>query len=97
MINPGLDCLIVSIVSIASFSSLDNVLKNEIAKSYKRCVAIAQKVGFSQMTDFDYLTSDKKVQKTTFANEKSVIANFSEQPFTLPNGVVVAPWSAKLQ
>ncbi len=74
-----------------------NILKDKIAQSYKRCVVIAEQVGFSQMIDFDYLSADKKIQKTTFSNGKSVIANFSDKAFTLPNGDVIQPWSAKLQ
>ncbi|MBO5255717.1 MAG: hypothetical protein J6B07_07855 [Opitutales bacterium] len=73
-----------------------NVLKNEIAKSYKRCAPIAKKVGFSRMIDFDYLTKDKKIQKTTFANGKSVIANFSDKDYKLPNGKILKSWTANL-
>ena len=73
-----------------------NVLKNEIAKSYKRCAQIAKNVGFSRMIDFDYLTKDKKIQKTTFANGKSVIANFSDKDYKLPNGKILKSWTANL-
>lgn len=74
-----------------------NLLKNDIAKSYKRCVSIVKEIAFEQMIDFDYISTDKKIQKTTFANGKSVIANFSEKDFYLPDGTVIPAWSAKLK
>ena len=67
-------------------------LKEQIAASYKRCSPVAKKVGFERMTDFDYLTKDKKVQKTTFGNGVSVIVNFSDSGFRLPDGRDVPAW-----
>lgn len=71
-----------------------NALKEQIAESYKRCAPVAEKVGFAKMTNFEYLTADKKVQRTTFGNGYKVVANFSEKPFKLPGGGVVAPWAS---
>ncbi len=72
-----------------------NLLKEQIATSYKRCVPIVEKVAFERMIDFEYLTLDKKIQKTTFANGVSLIGNFSDDDFKLSNGDVVKAWSVK--
>ena len=69
-----------------------NKLKERIAKSYKRAAAVARKAGFEKMTNFEYLTPDKKVQRTTFANGVRVTANFSDRDFPTLDGKVIAPW-----
>lgn len=38
------------------------------------------------MTGFRYLTSDRMVQQTRFANGASITVNFSDQPWTSPEG-----------
>ncbi len=72
-----------------------NSLKEQIAESYKRCVPIVEKVAFERMTDFEYLSLDKRIQKTTFANGVCLIGNFSDTDFKLPSGDVVKAWSVK--
>lgn len=73
-----------------------NLLKEKIAESYKRVSPIAELVGFEKMTNFEYLTDDKLVQKTTFSNGASVVANFGESDYALPGGKTVRPWSFAL-
>lgn len=45
-----------------------NRLKHEVAASYRRAVPSARATMFSRMTAFEYLTPDRLVQRTTFAN-----------------------------
>ena len=45
-----------------------NRLKGEVAKSYRRATASARRTMFSRMTEFEWLTDDRLVQRTTFAN-----------------------------
>lgn len=68
-------------------------LKEKIAASYHRTQPLAKKVGFAKMIAFDYLNQEKTVQKTTFDNGISVIANFDKTPFTLPDGKKLPPLS----
>jgi hypothetical protein len=49
------------------------------------------------MTDFSYLTPDKKVQRTSFANGVVVIANFSEKPYACAGGRVIAPFDYAIE
>ena len=72
-----------------------NKLKDRIAQSYHRCVPIVEKIAFERMIDFEYLSADKKVQKTTFSNGISLIGNFSDSDFRLKDGSTVKSWSVK--
>lgn len=74
-----------------------NLLKGEIAASYKRATAVARKVAFERMTNFEYLTGDKKVQRTSFSNGVSVTANFSEKEYITESGKKIAPWSYAME
>ena len=65
------------------------ILKDQIVDSYKRASYVAQKTGYYEMLSFEYLSEDKLVQKTVFADGTAVIANFGEEAFTLDDGTVV--------
>ena len=41
----------------------------------------AGKAAREEMTDFEYLTEDGKVQRTEFGKDLEAAANFSEEPF----------------
>jgi hypothetical protein len=43
------------------------------------------------MTDHRFLTPDRDVQQTKFANGVTVTVNFGENPFSLPNGKEIEP------
>ena len=55
-----------------------NRLKREVAASYRRATPTARKTMFSRMTGFEYLSADRLVQRTTFANGVSVTQDFHE-------------------
>ncbi len=69
-------------------------LKDDIAASYHRATPVARLTGTSRMTDFDWLTPDRLVQRTAFDNGVAVVANFSEEPFVVGDGTAVAPETA---
>lgn len=52
----------------------------------------AGKAVLKEMTDFQYMTKDGMVQKTTFGEQLEVVANFSEEDYRY-EGTVVAPGS----
>jgi hypothetical protein len=70
-------------------------LKDEIALSYASVVPHARKLYNVRMTDFEYLTEDKTVQKTTFANAVKVVANFGNEPYRYENKKIL-PMTAKV-
>jgi hypothetical protein len=43
------------------------------------------------MTDHRFLTRDRAVQQTAFANGVTVTVNFGQEPFRLSGGVEIAP------
>lgn len=69
--------------------------RDEFIASYRRVAPIARRVGYSEMLDHRSLDPARKVQRTTFADGTTVVVNFGETPFTLPDGSVVAPLSFK--
>ena len=63
-------------------------LRSEIAASYRRATAVAERVGLLPMTAFEWLTEDRLVQRTVFGGEYAVTANFSNQPYETPQGTI---------
>jgi hypothetical protein len=48
------------------------------------------------MTDHRFLTADRSVQQTTFANGVAVTVNFGGKPFTTADGSDLAPGGLKV-
>jgi hypothetical protein len=67
-----------------------DALKPQIAESYQRTVPVVQHTGGSELLAFAYLTDDKLVQQTRFANGTTITANFAHEPYTMPDGTVIA-------
>jgi hypothetical protein len=67
--------------------------KDRFVQSYKNTCTAARAVGYSEMVEHLFLTDDRSVQQTRFANGVAVTVNFGDTPFTLPDGVVLAPMS----
>ncbi|MCL5282827.1 MAG: glycoside hydrolase [Planctomycetes bacterium] len=67
--------------------------KDRFAQSYKNTCTIARAVGYAEMTDHRFLTADRAVQQTQFANGVVVTVNFGDKPFRLPDGSDLAPMS----
>ena len=63
-------------------------MRTEIAASYRRATASAEKVGLLPMTAFEWLTDDRLVQRSVFGGEYAVTANFSNYPYEVPSGVI---------
>ena len=60
-------------------------------QSYRNICPLVRSVGYSEMTDHRFLTPDRNVQQTTFANGVKVAVNFGQTPFQLPDGTVLGP------
>jgi hypothetical protein len=67
--------------------------KDRFVRSYRDVCTVARAVGYAEMTDHQFLTPDRSVQQTRFANGVVVTANFGDQPFRLPDGTEIAPLS----
>jgi hypothetical protein len=67
--------------------------KDRFVQSYKNTCPIVRAVGYSEMTDHRFLTEDRSVQQTQFANGVTVTVNFGDKPFRLPDGTELAALS----
>ena len=65
--------------------------KDRFAQSYKRICPVVRSVAYSEMTDHSFLTPDRNVQQTTFANGITITVNFAKEPYTFPSGLQLAP------
>jgi hypothetical protein len=63
--------------------------QQRFAQSYRTVCPAVREVGYSKMIDHRFLTSDRDVQQTRFANGMTITVNFGEQPFSLGDSVVV--------
>jgi hypothetical protein len=63
--------------------------RKEPIKSYNKIFSpLHRKLGFSQMTDFTWLTEDRLVQQTVFDETVEITANFRETDYSSQNGVI---------
>ena len=65
--------------------------RDRFVRSYKDVCTVARAVGYAEMTDHKFLTFDRNVQQTRFANGVVVTVNFGPKPFKLPDGTTVRP------
>ena len=73
--------------------------KAEFLKSYRLTGPIARRTGFSEMVSHRFLSPDRRVQRTEFADGTVVIANFGDRPVSLPEATVPAnaAWTSDLR
>jgi hypothetical protein len=60
--------------------------KDRFVQSYRTTCPVARATGYSEMTDHTFLTADKSVQQTTFANGVTVTVNFGQTPYKGADG-----------
>jgi hypothetical protein len=64
--------------------------RSRFVQSYQTTCPTARELGYTEMTDHRFLTPDRSVQQTTFANGISITVNFGNAPYRL-GGATVAP------
>jgi len=60
--------------------------RDRFLQSYKNVCPVARAVGYAEMTDHRFLTTNRDVQQTTFANGIIITVNFSDKTYQLPDG-----------
>jgi hypothetical protein len=65
--------------------------KARFVQSYKNTCPWVRSVGYSEMTDHRFLTSNRDVQQTEFANGTVITVNFGKAPYRLPDGSSLPP------
>jgi hypothetical protein len=63
--------------------------KARFVQSYRNTCPLARKVAYAEMTDHRFLTPDRRVQQTAFANGVTVTVNFGEAPFQVTEGKAI--------
>ncbi|MDO8542377.1 MAG: glycoside hydrolase [Opitutaceae bacterium] len=64
--------------------------------SYQTTCPLAREVGAAEMTDHRFLTANREVQQTTFANGISIAVNFGSSPHQLAGGETIPPMGHKV-
>jgi hypothetical protein len=77
--------------------SIWNANKRHFVRSYKNICTVARSVGYAEMTNHRFLTPDRNVQQTEFANGISVTVNFSDQTYRMTDGKEVVPMGYRIQ
>ena len=65
-------------------------IQDRLAASVKVTTPVARATFGVRMTDYRWLTADRLVQQSAFANGVRVTVNFGEKPFTMADGYVLA-------
>ena len=65
--------------------------KARFVQSYTNTCPYVRQVGYQEMTSHRYLTPDRTVQQTAFANGVTITVNFGAPPFSLNDRAVVPP------
>jgi hypothetical protein len=60
--------------------------KARFVQSYRNTCPYVRQVGYAEMTDHRFLTRDRTVQQTVFANGATITANFGDTPYRLADG-----------
>ena len=68
-----------------------NKNKLRFVQSYKNTCPYVRQAGYSEMIDHRFLTSDRSVQQTLFANGMTVTVNFGDAPYHMNGGEDIAP------
>jgi hypothetical protein len=66
-------------------------------ESYQTICPTVRAVGYSEMTDHRFLTADRDVQQSAFANGVTVTVNFGAADYRLASGRVVRPMDFDVQ
>lgn len=65
--------------------------KDRYLQSYQNVVVnVLSKIAGQELVEHRFLTADKNVQQTRFANGVTITVNFGSQPFVLENGISLA-------
>jgi hypothetical protein len=79
--------------------NLDEFAKHgeTMKRHYEFFAPLHRELGFSQMTDFNWLSPDRLLQRTVLANKVELVANFSPESrqygqLAIPARSIVASW-----
>jgi len=65
--------------------------KERFVRSYQNTCPYVRRVGYAEMTEHRFLTSDRAVQQTRFSNGVTVTVNFGASSYQSPDGAKLEP------
>jgi hypothetical protein len=65
--------------------------KARFVRSYQTICPTVRAVGYSEMTDHRFLTPDRAVQQTRFANGAAITVNFGPSPYRVNERITLPP------
>jgi hypothetical protein len=71
--------------------------RDRFVKSYRNTCPHVRQVGYAEMTDHRFLTDDRNVQETVFANGITITVNFGAKPFRLEDGSTLQPMGYRVK
>lgn len=71
--------------------------RERFVRSYRTATPVARATGYSEMLSHRWLTADHAVQQTEFAGGVVVTVNFGDQPYTMTDGMILAPLAHRFQ
>ena len=71
--------------------------RDRFAQSYQASCPVARKTGYHEMLSHAWLTADRSVQQTRFADGTRVTVNFGDKPFALPDGSSLPPLGKRVE
>ena len=71
--------------------------KSRFVQSYRNTCPLVRRVGYSEMTNHRFLTADRSVQQTAFANGVKVTVNFGPAAFQLLDGTRLEPLAFRVE
>ena len=74
-----------------------NENRDRFVQSYRTICPVVRSVGYAEMTDHVFLTPDRDVQQTVFADGTRVTVNFGDVPYRAADGTTIAPNSHRYE
>ena len=74
-----------------------NENRERFVQSYRATAPIARATGYSEMLSHAWVTDDRTVQETSFANGVVVTVNFGDRPYIMLDGTVIPPLGKNVQ
>ena len=72
-------------------------IQTQLAESVKMTTPVAKLTGSVPMVDYRWLTPDRKVQQSRFANGTRATVNFGDKAFTMEDGFILKSRGSRLE
>jgi hypothetical protein len=71
--------------------------KDRFVESYKTICPTLRKVGYSEMVNHRFLTENRDVQQTEFANGIIITVNFGDEPYQFNDAITIDPMDSYVE